>query len=158
MPRKNNPQGPKRKPLTPEVKLKIAEGVKATNRRKKLGSIPNTKREFYSPQDFIYDDTTLTDSIDFLAERIEGLNFTLMGLEASITHSNENAERIAESIAFLGIQVSDLNENHYSVNQESSITDVIAALVFTIRRQNNMWEKITGLKQEDYDTSDEDND
>ena len=79
-------------------------------------------------------------------------------MEALGIHTNNNLERLTEATAYLGVQVSDLTENLYSETQEMCFTEVLAALVISMRRQTFMWEKLTGLKQEDYDTSNEDYD
>lgn len=147
MPRKKSITGA-RKPMSEATKARISAGVKATyaaNPPKK--KVPTFK--IYQPE------PDIVDTLDFLAERVDGLTKAVMSMEALGIHTNENLERLTDATNYLGVQVSDLTENLYSETQEMCFTEVLAALVISMRRQTLMWEKLTGIKQEDYDTAED---
>ena len=100
-------------------------------------------------------DMTLPDAIVFLGERMESLEKAMMNLDAQAAIRNKDTERLTHSITFLGNELSNINENLYSMNQEMGFTDVLAALVITLRKQSDIIAAANGLDCFD-DEEDED--
>ena len=51
-----------------------------------------------------------------------------------------------------------IENNFYSDSQESNMSEIMAALVITLRRQTIMWERLTGVSGFEENTGDGDED
>lgn len=92
-------------------------------------------------------DMSLPDAIVFLAERMGSLEKAMMDLDAQATLRNKDTERLTRSITYMGNELSNMNENLYSNDQEMNFTDVLAAVAISLRRQTHMWAEIHGLEE-----------
>lgn len=101
---------------------------------------------------------TLTSSIELLGERIEGLTYTVMDMEANAITLAAGMEQMGESLTYLATMVDTLSDTLYSESQTAGIADVLAAMVLTLNRQNRMWEELTGLTPKGYTAHDDDED
>ena len=104
------------------------------------------KNKFKLPKGVVHNpDMTLPDAIVFLGERMESLEKAMMNLDAQSTIRNKDTERLTHSITYLGNELSNINENLYSMNQEMNFTDVLAALTITLRKQSDIIAAANGL-------------
>lgn len=106
------------------------------------------KNKLNLPKGVIHNpDMTLPDAIVFLAERMGSLEQAMMDFDAQAVLRNEETKRLSHSITYMGNELSNMNENLYSMNQEMNFTDVLAALTITLRRQTHMWAEIHGIEE-----------
>ena len=84
----------------------------------------------------------LATSIDYLAERIDALSDSMMALQAEQSEVNVTLSMLAENI---DKHADFMASCFFSDGQDAGMADVMAALVFTLRRQVIMWEKMTGV-------------
>ena len=115
------------------------------------------KNKLNLPKGVIHNpDMSLPDAIVFMGERIESLEKAMMNLDAQATIRNKQAEKLTHSVAFLSNELSNMNENLYSINQEMNFTDVLAALVITLRKQTFVIAEANGIDCFEEDEEDED--
>lgn len=104
------------------------------------------KNKLNLPKGVIHNpDMSLPDAIVFMGERMESLEKALMNLDAQATLRNKDTERLTRGITYLGNELSNMNENLYSMNQEMNFTDVLAALVITLRKQTFVIAEANGI-------------
>jgi hypothetical protein len=101
---------------------------------------------------------TLANSIELLGERIEGLTYTMMDMEANAITLAAGMEQMSSSLTYLANMVDILSDTLYSESQSAGIADVMAAMVMTLDRQNRMWETLTGTTPKGYKAHDDDED